>query len=271
SSGAQPGSAPAPGAATISAPATPAVAATAVIALRTFIVPLPVSIVTPEADDTGTCGRVGARLHRNTPGWDGCGWCDLWGLRTASNDASGCTEEAAREPGGRHRSGRRRGHARLGRSATRTEEPMTMSDRMFDTHPALDAIDGPALAACLQACRKCATACTACADACLAESDVTELISCIRTDLDCAEVCAATAAILTRRTATDPQIVRAQVTATRTIARACAEECEMHAEHHAHCRLCAEACRSCERACTELLAALKFAEQAGLGKGIVHQ
>ena len=52
------------------------------------------------------------------------------------------------------------------------------------------------LAEALEASAACATICSSCADACLAEESVADLRDCIRTDLDCADVCAATAALL---------------------------------------------------------------------------
>lgn len=76
-----------------------------------------------------------------------------------------------------------------------------------------------------------------------------DLTRCIRLDLGCADVCAATLRMLSRQTAYDAPANRAQV-------EACGDECEGHAGMHEHCRVCAEACRRCERACADLLAAM---------------
>jgi hypothetical protein len=111
-----------------------------------------------------------------------------------------------------------------------------------------------ALAACVNECSACEQACTACADACLAED--ADMARCIRTDLDCADVCGATGRVLSRQTEPSPALLRAQVEALRTACRLCAEECEKHADQHAHCRLCAEACRRCEASCERLLQAM---------------
>src|SRR5690554_5492529 len=46
---------------------------------------------------------------------------------------------------------------------------------------------------------ECAQACTACADACLSEDMVAELTKCIRTNLDCADLCETTG-IVSRHT-----------------------------------------------------------------------
>jgi hypothetical protein len=105
-----------------------------------------------------------------------------------------------------------------------------------------------------------------CADACLAEPGVAEpgvaeLTRCIRLDLDCADLCAATAAVLSRRSGNEDGhgaggALRALLEACRLACQACADECESHAGHHEHCRLCAEACRRCAAACEALLTSL---------------
>jgi hypothetical protein len=99
----------------------------------------------------------------------------------------------------------------------------------------------------------CAQACTSCADGCLAEQRVTALRQCIRLNLDCADVCAATASLATRRTGSDEEVVRKMFNACITACRLCGEECQRHASHHEHCRICADACRTCEAACQQAL------------------
>lgn len=128
---------------------------------------------------------------------------------------------------------------------------------MLETYPKdLGGVDRQKLAECITACFECSQTCTACADACLGEDMVAELTRCIRTDLDCADICAATGNILSRRTGYDANTTRAVLEACRIACKACADECEQHADMHEHCRLCAEACRRCETACSELLATL---------------
>jgi hypothetical protein len=61
----------------------------------------------------------------------------------------------------------------------------------------------------------CAQTCTACADACLSEDMVAELTKCIRTDLDCADICSATGAVLSRHTGYDANITKAMLEACR--------------------------------------------------------
>jgi hypothetical protein len=112
------------------------------------------------------------------------------------------------------------------------------------------------LAACVDACAACAATCTACADACLAEEMLAELVRCIRLNLDCADVCTATGALLARQTQPAGQILRRQLESCRTVCQVCAAECEKHAPMHEHCRICAESCRACEQACANMLGAL---------------
>ncbi|RDV44748.1 four-helix bundle copper-binding protein [Leifsonia sp. ku-ls] len=134
---------------------------------------------------------------------------------------------------------------------------MSTATRMLETYPAdLGGVDRDKLGACIEACIECAQACTACADACLSEEMVSELIKCIRTDLDCADICASTGNVLSRHTGYDANVTRAALESCRTASGACADECEKHADMHEHCRICAEVCRRCEAACAELLASL---------------
>lgn len=76
-----------------------------------------------------------------------------------------------------------------------------VAKQMAGLHPAPPELFDPQLVACIEECLSCFQACAACADACLAEPDVSSLVKCIRTDLDCSDICATTAAVLTRRTA----------------------------------------------------------------------
>ncbi|SMC53564.1 four-helix bundle copper-binding protein [Lentzea albidocapillata] len=127
---------------------------------------------------------------------------------------------------------------------------------MLESYPAEINVDRAKLAAAIDALVACAEACTACADACLSESSVAELTKCIRTDLDCADICGATARVLSRHTAYDANVSRALLEACAVACKACGDECWSHANMHEHCRICAEACRTCEAACRDLLATI---------------
>jgi hypothetical protein len=127
---------------------------------------------------------------------------------------------------------------------------------MLKTYPAEINLDRERLAATIDALIACSQACTACADACLSEKMVAELTKCIRTNLDCADICATTARGLSRHTGYDANISRALLQACVTACKSCGDECASHADMHEHCRICAEACRACEQACQDLLASM---------------
>jgi hypothetical protein len=133
----------------------------------------------------------------------------------------------------------------------------TMTMPMLETYPLPINLDRRALAATIDSLIACSEACTACADACLSEPDVLELTKCIRTDLDCADICATTARVLSRHTGYDANISRSLLEACATACEACAAECAQHAAMHEHCRICADACGRCEAACRTLLAAMR--------------
>ena len=134
---------------------------------------------------------------------------------------------------------------------------MTATGEMLDTYPRELSADRALLVACIDACSDCAASCTQCADACLAEQIVQELTTCVRLNLDCADVCAATGRVVSRQTGSDAEVTSAVLRACIEACGKCAAECEMHAAHGMeHCRVCAEQCRRCEQACEELLTAI---------------
>jgi hypothetical protein len=108
----------------------------------------------------------------------------------------------------------------------------------------------------VEACRECALACSACADACLSEQHVAELRECIRLNLDCADVCTATGAVVLRLTRPHRTPMKALLLACIEICRTCGDMCAAHSTMHAHCKACAEACRHCEQACRAMLDAI---------------
>ena len=128
---------------------------------------------------------------------------------------------------------------------------------MINSHPnPTSGLNVDHLAEAIDAALACAQSCTACADACLAEEAVADLRNCIRTNLDCVDVCVATASVLSRRTGSNLTVVTELLKACRTACATCAEDCEAHADMHEHCKLCADACRRCEKACSDLLSAI---------------
>ncbi|GAB3325635.1 four-helix bundle copper-binding protein [Geodermatophilus aquaeductus] len=134
---------------------------------------------------------------------------------------------------------------------------MSVAGEMLEAYPKdLGGVDRQKLQECIEACFECAQACTACADACLSEDMVAELTTCIRTNLDCADVCDTTGRVLSRHTGYDANLTRAVLEACAAACKACGDECARHAEMHEHCRVCADSCRRCEAACRDLISSL---------------
>lgn len=93
----------------------------------------------------------------------------------------------------------------------------------------------------------CAAACNHCSTACLGEKDVQMMATCIKLDMDCAQMCTTTAAFVARGSLHAQHLLKECA----EICRQCAQECEKHA-HMKHCRRCAEACRKCTETCSKI-------------------
>ncbi len=132
---------------------------------------------------------------------------------------------------------------------------MTVTRTMLESSPADSDVSLDALAHCIDMCHECAEACSSCADACLAEEMVAEMRRCITLNLNCADLCVATANVLTRHAQSDTSLMRATLEGCIEACRLCAAECASH-EHMEHCALCAEACQRCLSACEHLLVSL---------------
>jgi uncharacterized protein DUF326 len=124
-------------------------------------------------------------------------------------------------------------------------------------HNADPNVDTGALASAIDALNDCAQACIADTDADLSEPNVAELITCIRLCMNCADVCTATVAVLSRPAHSDDDVVRPLLQACIAVCKTCGDECDRHAPMHEHCRVCAEACKRCEQACRDLVATMK--------------
>lgn len=137
------------------------------------------------------------------------------------------------------------------------------AQQMISTHPHVKGNTNDALIRCVEACYGCAQTCTSCADACLGEEMVAQLTQCIRLNLDCADICASTGSVATRRTGSNEAVIRQMLTACAAACRACGDECEQHATkmNMEHCRICADECRRCERACEEALESMGGPQQ----------
>lgn len=134
---------------------------------------------------------------------------------------------------------------------------MSYARHLLDTYRGTVNIDAGVLAAAIDALSDCAQACTADVDADLSEQNVSDMVTCIRLCLDCADVCTATLGVTSRRASAGVNVTRLLLQACVAICKSCGDECERHARHHEHCRVCEQACRRCEQACRELLDAMK--------------
>ena len=134
---------------------------------------------------------------------------------------------------------------------------MGYARQLLDTYPGTVNVDAGVLAAAIDALSDCAQACIADVDADLSEQNVTEMVTCIRLCLDCADVCTATIGVTSRQSAYDVNVTMPLLEACVAICKSCGDECERHARMHEHCRVCAEACRRCEQACRGLLDTMK--------------
>ena len=128
---------------------------------------------------------------------------------------------------------------------------MAHAHDILKSHPIDSAIEPGALERATEALADCIQTCRICADACLGERKVDMLRRCIGLNADCAAICDATHAVLSRRTDSDPHVLRQQLQACIAACEACADECRKHADQHEHCRICADACQECLHACQQ--------------------
>jgi hypothetical protein len=134
---------------------------------------------------------------------------------------------------------------------------MSYAEQMLDTYEHTPNLDAGVLAATIEALADCAQACTTDADANLGEQNVAEMVKCIRLCLNCADLCAATAAVASRPAAAEIGVIEPLLAACAAICKSCGDECARHAQMHPHCRVCEGACRRGEQACHELVDVIK--------------
>lgn len=130
---------------------------------------------------------------------------------------------------------------------------VTDTKDMIETVPGGVPLGAEPVATAIDACLRCVQSCTTCANADLVEDDVADMRTCIARCLNCADVCEATARLLSRPANSEPTVVQPLLEACVRTCASCAEECARHAAHHRHCALCEKVCRACEEACTALL------------------
>jgi len=125
--------------------------------------------------------------------------------------------------------------------------------KMIGLHPDVKGEVNEALVTAARHSMLCSLFCTSCADACIAEP--MDMRDCVRTCLDCAEICAATARLAVRRTGQDVEMLRIQLETCIMACELCAAECERHDDEY--CKLCATMCRECADDCRKAVASLK--------------
>jgi hypothetical protein len=131
--------------------------------------------------------------------------------------------------------------------------------QILQSHPGqFEGVAREDLLACIDACTACAQACSACADACMAEPRSDELLANVRSSLDCADVCVATARVLSRDSAGRVELVVALLQACLTACQACGVTCgnaaATDADGRDHVSVCRTTCAQCAEACRQLLA-----------------
>jgi hypothetical protein len=115
----------------------------------------------------------------------------------------------------------------------------------------------PLLDAGVDACLACVPAAEACAEECLAAGGDGPITRAFLADLDCADLCRATARSLQRFNGTSLPVTRAILEACRAAASECAAQGEASERRlDGACRSCITLCRRVQRACGSLLDAL---------------
>jgi hypothetical protein len=137
---------------------------------------------------------------------------------------------------------------------------MSHTKAMLDAAPTGVPLNAEDVAAAIDASLSCFQACTSCADSDLAEQDADELSTCVALCLSCADVCDATARLLSRPAHWEGFIVYRLLQACVRSCTDSAEECAKHAHHHRHCAICETVCLECIQACNAVLDDETFAE-----------
>jgi hypothetical protein len=114
-------------------------------------------------------------------------------------------------------------------------------------------LDPQAFAMCIDAAFKAAQACMACSDICLAVEDTRLLIKCVRLNGDCADLCVATAWMLSREPHPDRDTMQKQIESCTRVCQETAAECERLATIYPHAKVCAAACKRCVASCLDAL------------------
>jgi hypothetical protein len=104
---------------------------------------------------------------------------------------------------------------------------------------------------CIEACALCEFACLACAEACLSGVELEKLGTCVRLNLDCAEICLATRTLVAEALLFAPRLVHAQLMVCARLCASCEAECRRLGVPRDFFSVCARACAHCETLCFE--------------------
>ena len=129
---------------------------------------------------------------------------------------------------------------------------MEYTTEMWKTNRFKPTLQSDWLARCIRACLDFQQTCIACADACFHETELDPLRRCMRLALDCADICDATARIMSRIGDYDARLTRTLLDLCVKACETCAVECAKHSKSLEHCRICGEACRACAWACKQV-------------------
>src|SRR6266480_6120117 len=103
---------------------------------------------------------------------------------------------------------------------------MSYARQMLSAYPHQSRIDAGVLAGAIDALSDCIQACIADVDADLGESDLADMVRCVRLCVHCTDVCAATLGVVSRPAEYDANVTKPLVEACVAICKSCADECE---------------------------------------------
>lgn len=116
-------------------------------------------------------------------------------------------------------------------------------------------LEAAVIESCARACYDCARAVTEYADACLQSENVMDELGQLQQDLDLADLCGATARLLTNEHP-DLAAIRRRLEITVSAMRVFAEKYRTRTEDPVNGKRCAEACTRCWQTCNDLLGQL---------------
>ena len=99
---------------------------------------------------------------------------------------------------------------------------------------------------CIDECNRCAQACYECFEACINEPDLTARRNCVKTLIECAQMCQMSAGLMSM----NGQFSKDHCNICAISCEKCAQECSMFKDDH--CQRCAQECRKCADECRKM-------------------